>query len=172
VHLQHLQELQARVHVDLYEGQGEPALHRIDAAWPAIERAAHLRVTAQHVGLSYLRARACIAASKGKSDLLARATADAADIARTGAPWALGIAALLRGAIAAASNDDIRARASFEIAARDLQACDMGLMAAVCRRRRGEIVGGDEGKAQIEEADKWMRSQAIVKPERMARALA
>ena len=44
----------------------------------------------------------------------------------------------------------------------------MNLYAAASRRRLGEILGGDEGRAQLERADSWMNQQGIRNPARMA----
>jgi tetratricopeptide (TPR) repeat protein len=169
VHLQHVQELYARAVVDLYERQGEAALRRIDGAWPSFERAGHFRVVSQAIALRSLRARACVAAMRQKNDprLLERATADANDIARTGAPWALAIATLLRGCIADAAKDATRARASFEIAARDLAACDMAIYAEIAKRRLAEIDG-----RSTEEIDRLLEERGVKKPEPLARTIA
>jgi hypothetical protein len=47
----------------------------------------------------------------------------------------------------------------------------MKLFAALARRRRGAIVGGDEGRALIAATDARMRAQKIVNPPRMAAML-
>jgi hypothetical protein len=44
----------------------------------------------------------------------------------------------------------------------------MKLHAMAMRRRRGELLGGDEGRALIAAADEWMTSQGIRNPVRMA----
>jgi len=48
----------------------------------------------------------------------------------------------------------------------------MALHAAAARRRRGEIMGGDTGRALVESADAWMTGQIIRSPERMTAMLA
>ena len=48
----------------------------------------------------------------------------------------------------------------------------MGLFAASARRHLGQLRGGDEGRELIEHADAWMRTQLILRPDRMAACLA
>ncbi|MHC5544784.1 hypothetical protein ACYOEI_41655, partial [Singulisphaera rosea] len=45
---------------------------------------------------------------------------------------------------------------------------DMALYAAATRRQLGMILGGDEGRSLISEADAWMTRQGVVNPARMA----
>ena len=75
-----------------------------------------------------------------------------------------GLASLLRG--------PEEALPLLEQAEAASEAADMALWAAVCRRRRGEVLGGDEGRALVAAADEWMRSETIKKPERWAAMLA
>ena len=175
VHLQHLQEMHARATIDLYEGADEAALRRVEAIWDDLERAQLMRIANPRVFVSYTRGRTSVAVARRRpaperERLLRRAIADAAEMARTGLDWALGLASLLRGSIADVQGDAARARARFDAAARELGACEMGLFAAIARRRRGEAAGGDAGRADVEEADAWMRGQAIVRPDRIAYA--
>lgn len=44
----------------------------------------------------------------------------------------------------------------------------MALLAASIQRRRGEVLGGHEGRALISQAEAWTASQSIREPERMA----
>jgi hypothetical protein len=48
----------------------------------------------------------------------------------------------------------------------------MALFAAAARRCRGELLGGEAGRALVAEADAWMAAQSIRDPDRMARMLA
>jgi hypothetical protein len=50
---------------------------------------------------------------------------------------------------------------------RHATAVDMSLHATVARRRRGQLLGGDEGRNLVESADAWMASQGVRNPERL-----
>jgi hypothetical protein len=58
----------------------------------------------------------------------------------------------------------IRAREAFE-------SDDSGLFSAVARRCLGKVQGGEEGEANVREAEKWMASQGVVRPDRMSAML-
>jgi hypothetical protein len=47
----------------------------------------------------------------------------------------------------------------------------MNLHAAVARRRRGELTGGEAGAQAMREADAWMRSREIRNPQTMSTLL-
>ena len=83
-------------------------------------------------------------------------------------PWSKALAIPIRAGIAAARSDHSRAASLFAEAVTQLEAVDMSLFAAASRRRLGEILGGDEGRARVEQADSWMRQQTIRNPARMA----
>ncbi len=170
------QEVQARAQADLYDGDAERAYHRVAEAWPGLDRGGLMRIQNERVILDDIRARAAVAYARRQStrrrELLDDATRHANDVARTGAPWALAIAALLRGCVAHARGEPQRAVASFDQAARDADACDMALHAAVARLRLGKLIGGDEGRAMVTRAREWMSGQAIVEPEAIASVLA
>jgi hypothetical protein len=56
-------------------------------------------------------------------------------------------------------------------AASGFDAADMALYAAAARRTLGKLVAGDEGRALVENAEEWMRSESIKNPARMAAML-
>jgi len=86
--------------------------------------------------------------------------------------WGDALALLLRAGAAATRGETERALSLLEAAETGLAAADMALHAAVARRRRGELLGGDSGRALVAAADAWMASQAIRNPERMTAMLA
>ena len=53
-----------------------------------------------------------------------------------------------------------------------LRSAEMALHLAAARRRRGELVGGDEGRGLVEESNAWMTGQGIRNPDRMSLLLA
>ena len=48
----------------------------------------------------------------------------------------------------------------------------MALFAAAARRRRGELIGGDEGRALIEAADALLVSEGVKRPEKFLAMMA
>ena len=52
------------------------------------------------------------------------------------------------------------------------EACHMKLFLAVTERRLGELIGGDEGRALVHQANTWMTAQGIVNADRMTATLA
>jgi len=127
----------------------------------------------------FLRAR-CALASAANINLSAReqvtflrsAERDARSIEGVGIPWAHPLARLVRAGIAANRLDRRRACDLLSSAEADLARHDLALYAAAARRRRGELVGGEEGAALVADADAWMAGQDIKNPARMADMLA
>jgi hypothetical protein len=48
----------------------------------------------------------------------------------------------------------------------------MALCAAAVRRARGKLLGGDEGRALVEAAERQISAQGVREPRRIARMLA
>ena len=86
--------------------------------------------------------------------------------------WGDGLPLLVRAGTRATRGDHERALADVTEAASRLAAADMALFAAAARRCRGELLGGEPGRALVAEADAWMATQSIKRPDRMARMLA
>ena len=68
--------------------------------------------------------------------------------------------------------DDSRAAGLLSRAADEFWHVDMGLYAAVARRRLGELRADATGQQLVEESDRWMANQRIKNPRRLARMLA
>jgi len=104
--------------------------------------------------------------------MLRLAAADARRLERTRAPWAQGMVSLIRAGIASIHGDHRSAEQFLVDAEHRLDASNLSHLATACRRRRGELVGGRDGRALVEEADRWLSEQPVLNPARMANLLA
>jgi tetratricopeptide (TPR) repeat protein len=165
IHLQHWFEIKALAEIDLYEGK-------------PVERAADLEVVAGsllmrpqpvRIDITWLRARVALASPTPDRASVARA---AKQLSREGLISASVWALLLRAALAAGAGQPDHAvvllREAIELAHKG----DMALCVALARHRLGTLLGGDEGRALIAQAEHWMFSQGIVQPERVMRLFA
>ena len=84
----------------------------------------------------------------------------------TSTAWCRGLAALIRGGADFAEHPR-RAVDALEEAERVLDAAHMRLFAASARHRRGELVGGDEGRALVDAATAAFRAEGVRAPDRM-----
>ena len=82
------------------------------------------------------------------------------------------MAALARAGISSLSGEREKAIAFLSGAADAFDGADMALYSAVTRLRRGELVGGDEGRRSDRSAVEWMSSQNVRNPAGFARMLA
>jgi hypothetical protein len=81
-------------------------------------------------------------------------------------PWSDPLAELVRAGVQVARGRVDAALLRIAQGARALDAAGMGLHAAAARRWHGALVGGDEGRREVEAADAWMRGQQIKDPRR------
>lgn len=175
-HVQHNDALWAAVQIELYRGDGPAAWELLRASWPALRRSLLLRVQFIRTSMLFLRARAAIAAAvalKGPRPsearaLLALADRDARRLAREGMPCPEAYAWMIRGALAALRGDPERGASQLAEAILRFDAVDMRLCSAAVRRRLGELIGGDAGRAAVVSSEDWMRGQEIRDPARMA----
>ena len=174
-HTQHLLALVSEVEVDLYRGEGAAAWARLKSHWPAYTGSLMTRVQHPHIQVLYSRARSALAAAASAGDpaaLLRSAAKDARRLEREKMPWSLALAGLIRAGLAAARGDLDGSRARLAQAIPDLDRVEMGLQAAAARRRLGHLLGGDEGRTLVDQADARMAAQGIRNPARMTAALA
>jgi serine/threonine protein kinase len=171
----HFFQLLALVRIDVYAGDPLAARDRFAACWPKITRAFLLRFQFQRVFAHYLRACSALAAAAlhaGKDERLVRTLLHEADrdirrLAREAAPWAAAKTYSLRAGYAALTGDQASAASLLDRAASAFDACEMALFAAAARRRRGQLIGGNEGRALVEAAEAWMVGQGVKNPARV-----
>jgi hypothetical protein len=169
-HLQHYRESAAQVRIALYQGQGARALDIIHGRRLLLWRSGIMRVQALRIEARYWGALAELAADPRDDGAVLRRTLRAARaLEREGLSWAKApMAALLRAAVARRTGNDAEALRWLALAEEGARAHGMALLSASIQRRRGEVLGGDEGRALITQAEAWTASQSIQDPERMA----
>ena len=78
----------------------------------------------------------------------------------------------IKGCLAHLEGDEEVAVKLLREAAKAFEESRYKLNAASTNRQLGRLLGGDEGRALMEKADKAMKEEAIVNPERVAAMLA
>ena len=162
-HVQHWWSLISQSEVLLYQYRGMEAWDFIAKQWPALQRSMLLR--AQYFCIESLHHRACSALAAAsdstlsgarKRHFLRVASHDAASIERQNAPWGDALALLIRAGITEIQGDQKVAVRLLSSAEAGFDSTDMRLYAAVARRRRGELIQGDDGSTLAKAADLWM----------------
>lgn len=164
----------ARTSAALYEGWGQAAHAEMEAAWPALTASRLLGVESVRVESLYLRALAALAASPPHGDgdpALSVAAAVARSLGRAEAPPARPCARALQAALALVKGQHEKAVLLLEEAERGFLDLGMGLLAAAARMRRGELLGGDEGRVLWVSAEAWMHERGVERPDRVAAML-
>lgn len=176
-HPLHYVQLGARIDIANYQGDGDRAWATLEAAWPRLERSQMLRFQLVSVDAHNLRARAAFAAAAmpgqgaaQRKKLLAEAAASLAKAEKHRLEWARPFHQQGRASLAIFRGDRDEATELLALAAAGFDAGSFDLHAALCRRRRGELVGGAKGEAHVAAADAWMARQGIKKPARFAAA--
>ena len=168
-HLQHLYSLRAELYCNLYEGRAETGAGRLHEAWSDVRRSGLLRVPLSRIDALNLRARLALATAEvlpNGRPLLRAAARDVRRLSRERRVDAIVHARLLGAAIAAMRADRRGAIAALEDATRESEAANMRLHAASARRRKGQLIGGEAGRALVAAADEVMRRSGVARPDR------
>jgi serine/threonine protein kinase len=178
--VQHYYLLIALTEIRLYEegGRGPAAFRHLDGAWAELERSLLLLLELPRVEMQLLRLRALAALAAGDGVEPAERERAAAMVARLArrlgrfrVPWAVPVGLLARAIASALRGRREEVIASLEAAERGFLAVEMQHYTAAARRRRGELLGGEEGGALVAQADAWMRTQGAKDPARMCSML-
>ncbi len=166
----HLHALWGESCIGLYAGQGVPAWERMNRLWALSREPQNLQII--RIMMLNLRARIALAVYRqgGVQDphmLLRAAERDASSVEREKTAWGNALTLLLRAGIASCRGDERSTSNLLSRAIEALDAVDMNSFSASARRRLGELTLGDAGRALIEQADAWMRTQQVLNPARM-----
>jgi hypothetical protein len=174
-HMPHLWELWSAADIAMYQGRGRDAYSKVESTWPVLERSLLLEVHFTRVSMLNLKGRAALSAavsavSTADRERFCDAVLDGARaLERCRGRWAEALALMLRAGTAKLQADDERALTLFNRAHDALVDLEMSLVAAVARRRCGELTGGDAGRTLVADSENWMRAQDIRDPAAFAR---
>jgi hypothetical protein len=168
----HFTLLSAKTEIALYEGRALDALEGVNHEWPLLKGALLLHVEIVRVYMNFLRGRCALAAAEQLSDptnalLIARRCARS--LARMRPRWARGAAHQIHAALADREGNVDRAVAELDRAIDEFSRDRLALFVHCARRRLGALKGGDEGRALIAAADRWMAEQRVKNPDAMTR---
>jgi len=161
-HFQHLFGLIASVYIDLYR-QSPAALDQLDTMWPELKSKMFLRVRFARLSLRELRGRACIVAARKRKDpsLLKQAASEARHLMREGTPVASGFAHLLRANVHMENGDPARAVAELRLGIPRLHDHGLELWTPCAEHALGTIVGGAEGQALVNKAERILEARHV-----------
>ena len=176
--MQHYFSVVADAEVALFEGHGAAARQILQDQWASLQRSLVLRSQLFRVESSYLQGRCALSALLSTGDsveidtLLRSAEREMSAIEQERLPWGNPLAKILGAGAASIRGHADEAAPLLEEAEKQFSSADMSLHAAVARMRRGELTGGDTGRALVQQAADWMRSEGIQNPTGMAAMLA
>jgi len=164
--IQHYQAWFAKVQILLYRGKGQEAYALVEEGWKALASSFFLRIQFIRTMANGIVGRTALAASvtcplRDRGRLIAIARRAARKLEREDARWSNAVGRSLRAQIAVAEGRRDEAVTAFAAAAEALSAADLHLDAACARRARGLLLGGEEGRAEIAQAERWMASERI-----------
>jgi tRNA A-37 threonylcarbamoyl transferase component Bud32 len=158
--------LLTHLRVDLCEGATTQALCRLAEHRPSLAERLTLRSTVMRTVYEATSLNVLLAAAVGEKGrnaqrLYTRASAAAARLARNGVECTLPLSALGRAAVSAARGDARTALRLLGDAETGFESEGMMGHHAVVRLRRGQILGGDTGRALIAEGERFFAQQGV-----------
>lgn len=173
--MQHFWHLFGQMQTLLYAGEAHAAWQLITEKWPIVTKSFLLRIQSFYIQALHVRARsalALMAQSSSHTSLLKNIKHYAQLIEKENMPWGNAFALQIRANIALIEGEKQKAITLLTKAEENFDTVDMALYSTVLRRRRGELIGGDQGKTLVDNANIWMNNQQIKNPSAMADMLA
>lgn len=173
-HMPHFWYLLGMGETLIYEGRGADAMALVEENWWPIHKSLLMRVEIIAVLIHHLRGRAALCALRNEPSrmrqwqLKSRARRSARALEKFGRPHSDGIASMLRAELAAHDGRQDEAVELYERAEQLLDETHTGFYAHAARRRRGILLGGEEGDRLIDEARAWLVERGVESPDAMA----
>ncbi len=172
-HIQHWHARIAQANLDLYLDRPQEAYDRNKSQWKQLLRSRLLRAQITRATDLHMRARTAIAlarisATAKRDELLTEASHAAQSLCHEGAEWTRAWGEFLLACIQVITQptpppDFLK---SLDQVICLLDRADLSIDAAIARRAKGKLIGGDEGKALVLNADNCMADQGIKNPTR------
>jgi tetratricopeptide (TPR) repeat protein len=164
--IQHYQAWFATLQILLYRGKGRDAMQLAEKGLDPLSRSFFLRIQFIRSMVMSLLGRVAFADARTRpvgerAPLLATARRSLRKLERERSAWASALARSLRGQLAFALDQREEALNHFAIATDALTAVELYLDAACARRAHGLLLGGEAGRMQVAEAERWMASERI-----------
>jgi hypothetical protein len=168
-HVPRFLNLQAAVHIELYDGAGTVAYRRVLRDWASVRWSIGFRGQMTRVAVRYARAQSALAAfdETRQPGLLRDASRCAQAIAREGAEWTSHFSDSVLAGVELRRGATERALVYLLRAEEKALNSGMRFQRLAMRYRRGELLGGDEGRALKDETLAFLAAQGIRCPERM-----
>jgi hypothetical protein len=169
---QHWAHLRAHCFLDLYEGQADRIMSRIEPGRARMKASMQLRLRTPRLEQEYLTGRAQLETAISSGARSARAAVQRSisllekENATLASAYAHALRVGLRGIEAPASAPD-----DWHGLEQGFSRASMMLHASAARFRRGELLGGDEGKLLRDEARAKLTEHGIANPEAYCRLL-
>ena len=173
--IQHWQAMLADAQIALYEGDGATAYERVERDTRSLRRSLLLQAQIIRGLTDFVRGRAAVASVHASPSLsearLSEATRLARRLRRERMAWTTLLSSMLDASVANARDDTQRAIAALGACVELAKRADMSMHGAAAARQLGALLGGEQGRAMIAEADATMAAEEIRAPARWAAML-
>jgi hypothetical protein len=153
-------------------GDGARALARLERDARALRRSLVLNAGMIRRLTRYQRAYCAIASIEAapatRRERVAEARRIAQQLEKEPAVWLPAFVAIIRASADNAAGDPASAVVRLREAVRHAEAADLPPQAWAARYRLGKMLGGDEGRQLVDQAERSMRDEGIRSPERTA----
>ncbi|HEY3120008.1 MAG TPA: protein kinase [Vicinamibacteria bacterium] len=172
--LQRFWDLESRVLLAHYLGEGSKAYETLRDRMKEYEQSGLDRIQHNRIVTRFWRGRSALAAASAadartRPGLLREAAAHADAIQKERTIWGDGFSNLLRAGLALAADARDSAVQHLKASQTAFEAADVvGVAAMAARLRCGELTGGAEGQAMVDEAEGWLTDQGFARPDRFA----
>ena len=168
--------LLADLSLALYEGQPARGVLLAAQQWSALQKSQLLRMKTAFGLMSYYRAACALAAARQRSTDVAEgleiARRTAGLLSKSRLPHLHGWAAVLGAGLACETQRPARAAELLQAATVTFDAAGLKLYSASARRRQGQLIGGEAGRALVIAGEAVMHSQGVIDVEATTEMLA